>query len=44
VLFSAALEIPEVVPIIDQQDEGVDKEWQKWLQELFCCGKLLEEG
>ena len=40
ILLPAALEIPEVMPTADQQD-GVDKEWQRWLQELFCCGKLL---
>ena len=42
--FSAALDIPEVMPTVDQQSEGTDKEWQTWLQELFCCGKLVCKG
>lgn len=41
VLFPAALEIPEVVPTADEQGEGEDKEWQTWLQDLFCCGELI---
>ena len=41
VLFAAALEIPEVMPTVDQQGKGEDTEWQRWLQELFCCGKVI---
>lgn len=41
VLFLAALEMPEAMPMADHQGEIEDEEWQRWLQELFCCGKIV---
>ena len=40
-LFLAALEMPEIMPMGDHQGEVEDKEWQRWLQELFCCGEIV---
>lgn len=37
----AALQIPEVVPMVEQQGEGEDKDWQRWLQDLFNCGEMF---
>lgn len=27
--------------MVEQQGEGEDKEWQRWLQDLFNCGEMF---